>query len=115
MYGDPNKGSRANGFLNPKWPVAIRFSAKRQADIGASGTLLSSTGLITAGGTLHVSCENVAYQPYAAWAWLLLPASAIRELRGLTAFAANILGTFLFEPSHAQKQPLVEGMPYGIL
>ena len=69
MYGDPSKGSQANGFLNPKWPVAIRFSAKRQADIGASGTLLSSAGLITAGGTLHVSCENLAYQAYAAWAW----------------------------------------------
>ena len=115
MYGDPNKGSGANGFLNPKWPVAISFSAKRQADIGAPGTLLSSTGLITAGGTVHVSCENVTYQAYPAWAWSLLPASAIHQLTGLTAFAADILGTFLFEPSHAQKQPLVVGMPYGIL
>jgi hypothetical protein len=44
----------------------------------------------------------------------VLPASAIRELTGLAAFAANILGTFLFEPSHAQKQPLVVG-PDGIL
>ena len=114
MYGDPSKGSQANGFLNPKWPVAIRFSAKRRADIGASGTLLSSARLITAGGTLRVSCENLAHQAYAAWAWSVLPASAILELTGLTAFAANILGTLLFEPSHAQKQPLVVGMPHGI-
>ena len=114
MYGDPNKGSRANGFLNPKWPLAIRFSAKRQADIGASGTLLSSAGLIIAGGTLHVSCENVAYQAYPAWAWSLLPASAIRELAGLTAFAANILGALLFEPIHVQKQQLVVGTPHGV-
>ena len=114
MYGDPSKGSQANGFLNPKWPVAIRFSAKRRADIGASGTLLSSARLITAGGTLRGSCENRAYQAYAAWAWSVLPASAIPELMGLSAFAANILGTFLFAPSHVRKQSLVVGMPDGI-
>ena len=66
------------------------------------------------GGTLHVSCEILAYQAFAAWAWSVLPASAIREPTGLTAFAASILGTFLFEPSHTQKQPLVVGMPDGI-
>jgi len=50
VYGDLSKGSQANRFLNPKWPLALRFSAKRRADIGASGTLLSSASLITAGG-----------------------------------------------------------------
>jgi hypothetical protein len=44
----------------------------------------------------------------------VLPASAILELTGLIAFSANILGTFLFGPSHVQKQRLVVGMPHGI-
>jgi hypothetical protein len=44
----------------------------------------------------------------------VLPASAILELTGLTAFAANVLGTFLFEPSRGQKHPLVVGMLHGI-
>lgn len=45
------------------------------------------------------------------WAWPVLPASALLELAGITAFAINIFGTFILEPSHAQKQPLVIGRP----
>ena len=67
--------------------------------------------LLTAGCALRVSCEVVAYQGYAAWAWPVLPVSAILELAGLTAFAANIFGTFLFEPSHVQKQSLLVQVP----
>lgn len=40
-------------------------------------------------------------------AWAVLPVSALCELAGLTVFAVNILGTFVLEPSHAQKQPVV--------
>ena len=96
MYGDPSKGSQANRFPNSKWPSAIRFSAKRRADIAAFGTLLSSECLITARGTLRISCENLAHPAYTAWAWSVLLASAILGLAGLTAFAANILGALLF-------------------
>lgn len=32
--------------------------------------------------------------------------SAVLELAGITAFAINILGTFILEPSHAVKQPI---------
>jgi hypothetical protein len=35
----------------------------------------------------------------------------ICELAGLTIYAINILGTFILEPSHAQKQPVVVDMP----
>ena len=67
--------------------------------------------LLTIGCTLRVSCEVLAYQGYAAWAWSLLPISALFELAGLTVFATNIFGTFLLQPSHAHNQPLVVGMP----
>jgi hypothetical protein len=43
-----------------------------------------------------------------------LPISALFELGGVTAFAMNILGTFLLEPSHVAKQPLVVQFPEGI-
>jgi uncharacterized protein involved in response to NO len=75
--------------------------------------MFAGLALVTAGCTLRVSCEILAYQNYAAWAWTVLPVSAILELAGLTAFAANLFGTFLFEPSHVQKQPLVVGLPRG--
>jgi hypothetical protein len=75
--------------------------------------MFAALALVTAGCTLRVSCEILAYQDYVGWAWRVLPASAIFELAGLTAFAANIFGTFLFEPSHVQKQPLEVGMPHG--
>lgn len=79
-------------------------------------TMLMFAGLtlLATGCTLRVSCEVLAYQGYAAWAWSVLPVSALLELAGLTAFAINIFGTFILEPSHAQKQPLVAGMPQGM-
>lgn len=66
-----------------------------------------SLAALTAGCTLRVSSEILAYQSYAGWAWAILPVSAIFELTGVTAFAMNILGTFLLEPSHASRQPVV--------
>lgn len=67
--------------------------------------------VLSIGCTLRVSCEVLAYQGYAAWAWSVLPVSALFELAGLTLFATNILGTFLLQPSHACNQPLVVGIP----
>ena len=66
--------------------------------------------LVSTGCALRVSSEILAYQDYAAWAWSVLPASALLELAGLTAFAVNIFGTFLFERSHFATQPLVVGI-----
>ena len=73
--------------------------------------MFAALALVTLGCALRVSCEVIAYQGYAAWAWSVLPASALCELAGLTLFAMNILGTFVLEPSHAQRQPLVVAMP----
>ncbi len=66
--------------------------------------------LLTIGCALRVSSEVLAYQGYANWAWSVLPISALLELAGITAFAMNIFGTFILEPSHVQKQPLVVGI-----
>ena len=66
--------------------------------------------LLTIGCTLRVSCEVLAYQGYAGWAWRVLPISALIELSGLTVFAVNILGTFLLQSSHALKEPMVVGV-----
>jgi uncharacterized protein involved in response to NO len=63
--------------------------------------------LLTLGCTLRVSCEVLAYQGYAGWAWSVLPASALLELAALTLFALNILATFVLQPSHAQAQPVI--------
>lgn len=63
--------------------------------------------LLTAGCTLRVSGEILAYQSYANWAWSVLPVSGVLELAGITAFAINLFGTFILEPSHVQKQPVV--------
>ena len=53
---------------------------------------------------LRVSCEVLAYQDYAAWAWQVLPVSALLELSGLTVFAINVAGTFVL-----QAKPRLQG------
>jgi len=63
--------------------------------------------LLTFGCTLRVSAEVLAYQNYANWAWKLLPPSALLELTALTLFAVNMLGTFVLQPAHAIKEPMV--------
>jgi len=70
--------------------------------------------LLTVGCTLRVSCEVLAYQDYAKWAWSMLPASALVELTALTVFAINILGTFLLQPSHAVKEAMIVNSPQGL-
>lgn len=69
--------------------------------------------LLACGCVLRVSCEVLAYQGYAQWAWSVLPTSAMFELAGVTAFAANIFGTFLFEPTHRAPQPSLVGLISG--
>jgi uncharacterized protein involved in response to NO len=76
----------------------------------STGLMFASLALLTIGCTLRVSCEILAYQGYASWAWDVLPVSAVLELAGITAFAMNIFGTFILEPSHVQTRPLVVGI-----
>jgi len=68
--------------------------------------MFAGLALVTLGCTLRVSGEIIAYQGYAAWAWHVLPASALCELAGLTIYALNMMGTFILVPGHLQKQPL---------
>jgi len=63
--------------------------------------------LLTVGCTLRVSCEVLAYQGYAEWAWRVLPVSALVELTALSVFATNLLCTFVLQPSHAVNEPMV--------
>lgn len=46
----------------------------------------------------------------AAW---MLPVSALVELSALSVFAINILGTFLLQPSHAVKEPMMVRIAQG--
>lgn len=66
--------------------------------------------LLSVGCILRVSSEVLAYQDYANWAWSVLPLSALLELGGITAFAMNLFGTFILEPSHAWKQTVDVGI-----
>jgi uncharacterized protein involved in response to NO len=54
--------------------------------------------LLMLGCTLRVSSEIVAYQGYAAWAWNVLPISALIEMTAVTIFAINLVWTFLRPP-----------------
>ncbi|MBZ5661627.1 MAG: NnrS family protein [Acidobacteriia bacterium] len=81
------------------------FAGMRQ--LWSSELMFAGLVLLTIGCTLRVSSEILAYQGIAGWAWSILPFSAMLELAGITAFATNLLGTFLLEPSHAQKQAIV--------
>lgn len=89
--------------------VLPAFAAMRL--LWSTWLMFGSLSLVVAGCTLRVSCEVLAYQGYAHWAWSVLPVSAILELAGLTAFALNIFGTFLFQPSHVQVKPMTVELP----
>ena len=80
----------------------------------SSKLMFMGLALVTLGCTLRVSSEIIAYQGYAAWAWPVLPVSALCELAGLTIYAINIFGTFILEPSHSQKQPGIVAAPAKI-
>ena len=49
--------------------------------------------LLTVGCTLRVTSEVLAYQDYAAWAWSVLPVSAVIELAAITTFGVNLFAT----------------------
>lgn len=83
------------------------FAGKRL--LWSTRLMFAALVLLTVGCALRVPAEVVAYQGYADWAWSVLPVSAVLELGGITAFAVNILGTFIFESSQVQKQPVVVG------
>lgn len=88
------------------------FSGMRM--LWSTKLMFASLLLVALGCALRVSCEILACQEYAAWAWSVLPASAFCELVGLTIFAINILGTFIFEPSHSQRQTTMAAGPIKI-
>jgi uncharacterized protein involved in response to NO len=67
--------------------------------------------LLTVGCSLRVSCEVLAYQGYASWAWRVLPVSALVELTALSVFMTNMMCTFLLQPSHAVKEPMLVSVP----
>ena len=61
--------------------------------------MFSATSLLAAGCFLRVTCEVLAYQGYASWAWNVLPTSAVTELVAVTLFAANISMSFALASS----------------
>ena len=66
--------------------------------------------LLTLGCTLRVSCEVLAYQGYAGWAWHVLPVSALVELTALSVFAVNMFCTFALQKAHAVNEPMMLGV-----
>ena len=54
--------------------------------------------LLMTGCTLRVASEILAYQNYAAWAWYILPISALIELTAVSLFAVNLIVTFARPP-----------------
>ncbi len=60
--------------------------------------MLVMLALLMTGCTLRVASEILAYQDYAAWAWNILPVSALIELAAVTLFAVNLTITFLRPP-----------------
>jgi uncharacterized protein involved in response to NO len=60
--------------------------------------MLAMLVLLMIGCTLRVTSEILAYQNYAAWAWNVLPVSAVIELAAVTLFAVNLILTFLRPP-----------------
>ncbi len=61
--------------------------------------MLSALALLTLGCVIRVVTEIVAYQSGAAWAWSMLPWSAMLELAAVAMFAANMTATFVVRRS----------------
>jgi len=60
--------------------------------------MLAALALLALGCTLRVSCEALAYQGFAAWAWALLLVFAVIELSAVLAFVVNLGATFIRKP-----------------
>ncbi|HEU5450407.1 MAG TPA: NnrS family protein [Terriglobales bacterium] len=67
--------------------------------------MLASLSLLSIGCLLRVTCEILAYQGYAAWAWQVLPVSAVIELSAVTIFALNLVLTFRRKPAAQMLSP----------
>jgi hypothetical protein len=65
--------------------------------------MLACLSFLTAGCTLRVSSEILAYEGYWPPAWNALPWSAVCELIAVTIFALNLLLTFRQPPAHRMK------------
>ncbi len=70
--------------IGPLWSPGLMFL----------GLLLLVTGCLA-----RVASEIVAYQGDVAWAWAVLPISAVLELSAVTLFAINMSATFLLAPA----------------
>lgn len=92
-------------ILNVGQRVLPAFVGMRQ--LWGPRLMFAASLLLSVGCVLRVSCEVLAYQGYADWAWKLLPVSALIELTALTVFAVNMLGTFVLKTPHAQCEPMV--------
>jgi len=57
--------------------------------------MFASTATLALGCLLRVASEVLAYQDYAAWAWKVLPVSALMEMAAVTFFAINLVMSFL--------------------
>ena len=60
--------------------------------------MFAGLALLMLGCTLRVASEICAYQGYAAWAWKVLPISALIEMTAVTIFAINLAWTFIRPP-----------------
>jgi hypothetical protein len=65
---------------------------------GSPRLMLVMLVLLMSGCTLRVASEILAYQDYAAWAWNILPVSALIELTAVALFAVNLIATFARPP-----------------
>jgi hypothetical protein len=62
--------------------------------------MLWSLLLLNLGCLMRVTLEPLAYERYWAFAWKLLPVSAVVELTAIVLFAINITGTLFQLPAH---------------
>jgi len=69
--------------------------------------MFAGLSLLMTGCVLRVSCEILAYQGYAGWAWAVLPVSALIEMTAVTLFAVNLAWTFARPPIVVQS-PLTQ-------
>ncbi len=92
-------------ILNVGQRILPAFAGMRQ--LWGPKLMFAASLLLSVGCVLRVSCEVLAYQGYANWAWQILPVSALIELTALTVFAVNMLGTFVLQTPHAQCEPMV--------
>jgi hypothetical protein len=66
--------------------------------------MFAALALLCFGCFLRVSSEILAYQGFAASAWLWLPVSAIVEMTAVTFFALNLAITFMGKKNRAELQ-----------